>query len=371
MADSYWLEQAREPVHSRRLEGPVDVAIVGGGVTGCSCAFTLASAGKRVRLHEARQIASGASGRNGGFALRGGSMPYDVARETLGPGDAEALWRFSERALDRMEELAGDALRRCGSLRVAFGEDEAGALRTEYDALREDGFAVEWVDPLPAPLDRLYAAAIRHPEDGALEPVRWVRRLAQAAADAGADLRESSPVESIEALEADQVVVATDGYTKGLLPELDSAVRPTRGQVIATEPLPRRLFDCPHYARQGFDYWHQTRDNRLVAGGRRDTDLEAEWTGEEATTEGIQTELEHLVRDLLGHLPPITHRWAGIFGSTHEQRPLVGELQTSARVWAACGYTGHGNVLGLACGDLVARAILGDSSSELRLFAQP
>ncbi len=58
--------------------------MIGGGVTGCSCALTLAERGIRVRLHEAREIAGGASGRNGGFALRGAAAPYDEARRELG-----------------------------------------------------------------------------------------------------------------------------------------------------------------------------------------------------------------------------------------------------------------------------------------------
>ena len=56
------------------------MVVVGGGVTGCSCALTLAERGVRVRLYEAREIAGGASGRNGGFALRGAAAPYDAAR---------------------------------------------------------------------------------------------------------------------------------------------------------------------------------------------------------------------------------------------------------------------------------------------------
>ena len=81
---SYWLEEEFTPLPGDGREDSAEVAIVGAGVTGCSCALTLAEAGVRVRVYEARAIASGASGRNGGFALRGGAMPYDVARETLG-----------------------------------------------------------------------------------------------------------------------------------------------------------------------------------------------------------------------------------------------------------------------------------------------
>ena len=39
-----------------------------------------------MRLYEAREVAAGASGRNGGFALRGAAAPYDEARNALGDG---------------------------------------------------------------------------------------------------------------------------------------------------------------------------------------------------------------------------------------------------------------------------------------------
>jgi gamma-glutamylputrescine oxidase len=67
----YWLDDPAAALPRVRHE-EVDAVVVGGGVTGCSCALTLAQRGLRVRLHEAREIAGGASGRNGGFALRGG-----------------------------------------------------------------------------------------------------------------------------------------------------------------------------------------------------------------------------------------------------------------------------------------------------------
>jgi glycine/D-amino acid oxidase-like deaminating enzyme len=192
--------------------------------------------------------------------------------------------------------------------------------------------------------------------------------LARRAAEAGADVRERSQVESLEELDADQVVVATDGYTRGLLSSLDGAVRPARGQVVVTEPLGRTLFPCPHYARHGFDYWQQTPDGRLVAGGFRDRALEEEFTVEEATTDVVQRALEGFIEELLGTMPPIEQRWAGIFGITADLLPLAGRLPDRDGTWAACGYSGHGNVLGLACGELVANAILGRTTPELELF---
>jgi gamma-glutamylputrescine oxidase len=370
VTSSYWLSEERLglPEPANRSAGPVDVAIVGGGVTGCACALVLAEAGRSVRLYEAREIAGGASGRNGGFALRGGAPAYDAARRELGPERAQGLWRWTERYLDRLEELAGDAFRRTGSLRLAADPDERAELEAEYEALREDGFEVEWRDELTEPLRGRFDGAIFHPPDGSLQPARWVRRLAARAAEAGAELREYQRVESIDELEADHVVLATDGYTQGLLPELDAAVTPTRGQVLVTEPLERRLFLCPHYARHGYDYWQQTQEGRLVAGGFRDKALDHEHSAEEQVTPLIQGHLERFVAELLGEPPQVAYRWAGIFGATEDRLPLVGAVPGRDGVWVSCGYSGHGNVMGLACGELVAGAILGRPAPELELF---
>jgi glycine/D-amino acid oxidase-like deaminating enzyme len=313
-------------------------------------------------------VAGGASGRNGGFALRGSAVAYDVARSELGRERARALWELTERTLDRMESLAGDALRRVGSLRLAADDAERDALAAEHAALREDGYAVEWLDVLPPPLDRLYRGAILHPGDGALQPARWVRRLARLAADAGAQIVEGSPVD-VDALDAPAVVVAADGLTSALVPELAGIVWPVRGQVLVTEPLAERMFERPHYARAGYDYWQQLTDGRLVVGGKRDASLDAENTSVEETTGVVQERLEAFVVELVGRLPRITHRWAGVWGTTGDGLPLVGRVPGRDGVWVAGGYSGHGNVLGLACGDLVARAVAGEQPAELELFA--
>jgi len=319
-----------------------------------------------VRVHDGREVAGGASGRNGGFALRGGAAPYDVARNQLGADRAAELWRLTERALERMAALAGDAFRPTGSLRLANDADEAAALQAEYEALREDGFAAEWRPELGSRLAGRFEGALFHPTDGSIHPARWVRRLAARAAEAGAEIREHDRVVSVDELDAEQVVVATDGYTEGLVGELDEAVRPTRGQVIVTAPLDEELYPCPHYARFGYDYWQQTPDLRLVLGGFRDTAVDDEWTSREETTPGIQEKLDSYAEELAGGPVEITRRWCGIFGMTADLLPVVGRVRDG--VWAACGYSGHGNVLGLACGELVGRAIAGDPASELSLF---
>jgi glycine/D-amino acid oxidase-like deaminating enzyme len=363
----FWLQEPTVEVATKTLES-VDVAVIGAGITGCACALALARGGLRVRVHDARRIAQGASGRNGGFALRGGAARYDVARETYGADAAHELWLRTEAALDRLESLAGDAFRRTGSLRLAADAEERVEILAEYEALREDRFAAEWRDELPH-LRPDFRGAIFHPRDGAVQPARFVRRLAALAAEEGVEFREQDRVAALDELDAEQIVIATDGSGRGLLPELDDALWPARGQVLATEPLRERLFDCPHYARNGFDYWQQLPDGRIVLGGFRDFSILTEMTDEETTTQPIQDALDAFLVELLGDMPEVTHRWAGIFGLTQDLLPLVGRVPDHDGMWIAAGYSGHGNVLGLMCGELVAGAILGGDDPLLELFA--
>jgi glycine/D-amino acid oxidase-like deaminating enzyme len=365
--DPFWLTEARPTVASQKLDH-VDVAVIGAGITGCACAAALAGEGKRVRVYDQRGVGEGASGRNGGFALRGAAARYDVARETYGADEARELWQRTEKAVDRVEALAGDAFRRTGSLRLAADVEERVEIRAEYEALRDDGFAVEWHDELPH-LRPDFRGAMFHPADGSLQPARFVQRLADRAAGSGVEFVDHHRVESLGELEAEQVVIATDGCGRGLLPELDEALWPARGQVIATAPLPQRLFECPHYARQGFDYWQQLEDGRIVLGGFRDFSILTEMTDEETTTQPIQDALDAFLVELLGELPEITHRWAGIFGLTQDLIPLVGPVPGHDGVWVAAGYSGHGNVFGVLCGELVASALLGRDDPLLQLFA--
>jgi len=363
----YWLAEPARPLPPAKVHGAADVAVVGGGVTGCSCALALADAGLKVKLFETREIAGGASGRNGGFALRGGAAAYPVLAESIGDEATAELWRWTERELDALARIADDAFRPTGSLRLAADDEERDELREEYEALLEAGFSAEWRENLDEPLSR-YPAALFHPPDGVLQPARLVRRIAERAAAAGVEIHEHTHVGSPGEVDAETVVVATDGYPSGLLGELEGLIVPTRGQVIATEPIEEMLFEIPHYGRHGFDYWHQRPDGRIVAGGFRDVSLDTEFTAEEVTTPVVQEALERFVHEHVGRPLRVDYRWAGIFGMVFDFLPVVGRVPDQDAVWIAGGYSGHGNVLGFACGRLVARAILGEVDPKLEIF---
>ncbi|HET9200580.1 MAG TPA: FAD-binding oxidoreductase, partial [Dehalococcoidia bacterium] len=84
MAESFWLRREGEGYPPLEADCEVEIAIVGGGISGCAAALLLAERGDDVVLLERDDIASGASGRNGGFVLAGTVEDFATAIDTFG-----------------------------------------------------------------------------------------------------------------------------------------------------------------------------------------------------------------------------------------------------------------------------------------------
>ena len=170
-------------------------------------------------------------------------MAYDSAREWLGHDAGCGLL-----ALDRGRTSTAwpsSPATRSGAPAASGSPPTTSATSSgrEYEALREDGFAAEWRDELPAPLaGRFPARALPSGRRGA--PAGAARCGGSRSQRRRRAPRSASTTASrtLDELEAETVVVATDGYPSGLLGELEGLIIPTRGQMIATEPLPERLF---------------------------------------------------------------------------------------------------------------------------------
>ena len=218
-----------------------------------------------------------------------------------------------------------------------------------------------------------YAEAAVFPYDCVVEPARWTRALAAAAAAAGAWIHERSPALGLEArsggwrvrtaaggVSAGAVVCACDGLLPRLVPELGGIVYPVRGQMLATAPLPDPVVALPTHSDHGFVYARPTLDGRLAIGGCRTAGLEAEYTDVARPTRRVQAALDRFVAARLGLAGvEVTHRWAGIMGFSADLLPLAGEVPGRPGLHVGGGYSGVGNVQGFVCGGLVADLIAG------------
>lgn len=345
-----------------------DVAIVGAGVAGLALALALAEAGARPVVVDGRRVAAGASGRNAGFVLAGVAENYVAATRRYGAEKARRVWDLTLRNRELLRTtIARQAidceLRWNGSLQVAGDEAEWAEVQASAAALAATGVRVR--------LDPAGRAAV-YEEDGEIHPVRLCHGLAEAASRHGARIHEATQALAVSAdavvtpvgtIRAGRVVLCTNAHTARLLP--GSRVVPIRGQILATAPVGRRVFDRPAYAHRGYRYWRQTADGRVLVGGWRDLSF-GEETGEvERTTPTIQSALEGFLAEQ-GIGAPVTHRWAGIMGFSHDALPYVGRAATG--VWVNGGFTGHGNAFVFATAEILADLLAGRAHADADLF---
>src|SRR5580765_6928674 len=146
--DSYYSRTANPSPVRPTLDGEIetDVCIVGGGPAGLSTALSLAERGKSVVVLEARRVAWGASGRNGGFVGAGFAAGLDSIIKRAGLEQARKLYALTREAVERIQERIRRYGIACepvhsGMLR-AWWTDNAAEPRRVRDHLR-DALGVE------------------------------------------------------------------------------------------------------------------------------------------------------------------------------------------------------------------------------------
>ncbi len=324
------------------MPAQADVLVIGGGIAGVSLLHHLGRPGLGAVLVERTRLAAGASGRNAGFLLAGIAASYAEAVRTYGRDQARGIWQLTSENHDAMlEAVAGQQVGhvRGGSAVLASGPDEARQLEESEQLLREDGFDAQWDG------QRMIIA-----RDGGVNPSALVAALARRAHPLA--IREGVNVTALDAgrngvtvhagggeCHASAVILATNAYTPQLVPQV--AIRPTRAQILATEPIAKSVSDMPTYSHYGYRYWRQLATGQVLVGGWRDTALDVEVGYDERTTPEIQA---HLAKQLnrLGAVGTVTHRWAGTMGFTESGLPLVGPVDGMPNVYICAGFNGHG-----------------------------
>ncbi len=185
----------------------MDVAIIGGGYTGLSAAFTLAKQNVNVAVLEAQTIGWGASSRNGGMVLTGLKLPMQTVFKKYGQDITRQLFRCSLESIDTVEQLVNEENIDCGFAR--YGHLLTANKPKHYDALKEE---VEFMDrefnhkvKLISPNQQrteigsdIYHGALLDECSGGLNPAQYVTGLANAAEKAGASLHARAHVNSLQ-----------------------------------------------------------------------------------------------------------------------------------------------------------------------------
>lgn len=369
-----------------------DVAIVGAGFTGLRAALALAERGSRAIVLEAKDIGWGASGRNGGQVnpMLPVRRPEDL-RKAVGDVYFERLTEVSLNSADALFDLVRrygidcDA-RQNGWLRVDHCATARKEARNAAEAWNAFGAGFECVDG--EDLRRLtgspaYRSGVLSPRGGAVQPLSLARGLAGAAREAGARIFRDAPVTAVERsgqhwivssggrrVRAQSMVLATNGYTDGLLPGLARSILPVHPVQIASEALSDdqigAILPAGHTisdTRRMIMYARRGPGNRVVFGG----------IGYQSPFGGLGGR-RWLLQDVARVFPKLhgidwPYYWGGRIALTPDRIPHLHE--PAPGMIAGLGYNGRGVAMSLIMGRVLADRALGAAAESLPFPISP
>lgn len=394
-----WLQGSRAEGVRRyptlRGREEVDVAIVGGGMTGSVVAALFAAAGVRVAVVEAALAARGSTAASTALLLQEPDKGLIELGRTYGAPAARRIWELSR-------EAAGDLIATLRQRRIDCGLEKRPSvyyttraeavrpLRAELAGRRRAGFGGEWLTP--GALRRLTAipgrGGILTNGNAQFDPyLASVGLLASAAAD-GALVFERSRVRGVRQtpggvrvltgggeVAARQVVVATGYAVPGFEP-LVGRFRMRHTYVLATEPLAaadRRELGVGDVMAwdtgRPYHYLRWTPDRRLLIGGADRPVMRGRRrrAGMAAGASDLRSHFEGLLPALAN--VRIARAWEGLFAMTPDGLPYIGPHRRYPRHLFALGYGGNGMTFGFLAARMLLEMWQGRRSGDHALFA--
>ena len=354
---SYWEreEWLRQP----------ELLIVGAGIVGASTALFYK---EKYPHHEVIIIdkgitPEGASTRNAGFACIGSVSEHLVDMEST--GEETVLNRIERRwnGLQLLRKTLGDQeidYQHTGGYEIFTDNEKFDKCRNKIPFLnRELEKRIGVKNVYSEKLFRGYHAIYNRVE-GAINSGKLMRSIHKILAEKGVRAFWNCKVKSV----SEKSVLFDDGFqiaarnivlaVNGFIPRLaEVSVKPARGYVFVTKPIPGLPWKGTFHFDEGFVYFRNI-DDKLLLGGGRNIAMEEETTDEFGVNKKIKEYLVHFANQVL-KLPgswQIDIEWSGIMGMSENKEPVIEEIESG--VWVAAGLSG----MGIAIGMQVAKDLL-------------
>jgi gamma-glutamylputrescine oxidase len=393
---SFWARSQAPLNPALAADLDVDVAVLGGGLTGLSAAYFVrqGSPGKSVAVLEARGCGNGASGRNGAMVLTMTADRYmSFSADPLMDKRIYDLTVGNIRFLSTLSAAMGVdcELETRGALQVFASAADAAAAGTYVRQARALGMPVELWDAgrvAAAVGTSVYEGGFFDPNGGQVHPMKLVGMFKAAAQRAGAVIYENTEVVAVEEggtvvlhtrdghrVRAKSLVLASNAFTPNL-GYLRNSVIPLREYVAMTRPLSAEELTAVGWhsgvpfndSRTETFYLGLTREGRIhIGGGAPDYEF-AHGVGKAAVGRVREGELHRELGRLFPRLAGIGFdvRWDGIVDWSLDASPSVGVTGRHGNVFYGLGYSGHGVNLSSVFGRIIADLEAGRGEAWMR-----
>jgi sarcosine oxidase, subunit beta len=347
-----------------------DIAVIGGGLHGCSAALHAAMRGLGVVVIEKNTVGRHASGVNAGGVRRLGRHPAEVPLSVA----SMEIWR-------RIEELVDNdcGFQQVPQIKVAETEEELAVLEARAEQMRALGYDHEEMvnrttlrELLPAVADHC-AGGLASFGDGFADPYRTTFAFKRKAESLGVRFFEKTRVTNLAreggtwrlgtsrgAVDADTVINCAGAWAGTLCAMLGEPVplEPVAPMMLVTLPLPRFCDAVVGATGRPLSFKQMPNGTVLIGGGRLGTpDLETERSelrfAELAKTARTAAEIFPIVSRA-----NVVRAWAGIEARMPDDIPVIGPSSIAPDFFHAFGFSSHGFQLGPIVGGIIADLVI-------------
>lgn len=378
---SVWLATAeRAAFPTLAADHSVDVAVIGGGITGLTTALLLQREGARVAVIEAHTIGSGTTGNTTGKITSQHTLTYAELCQKHGESKARLYAEANQQAIEKVAELASEVgveqLSRAPAFVYTSDPARRPAIEAEHRAALECGLPATLTSDVDLPASVGVEVALRFDDQGLIHPIRYLDGLSRRISSDGGLVFENSRAVGIDEtgehavvrtefgrVTADHVVMAT------LLPFLDiggffAKARPSRVYGVAAtlnEEPPTGMHISVDSRSRSTRPWHDGERHGIVVVGERHE------TGHRDAGPGRWGALERWTREHFD-VDSFAYRWSSQDFTTADGLPYVGRSPRTARTLVATGFKKWGLTNGTAAAEVLTALVAGRAHPWLSLF---
>lgn len=346
----------------------VDVAIVGGGITGLTAAWLLKKAGLKVALLELGELGSGATGRTSGHLTALTDRPLPDLAADFGEDGAAQVFRSGQAAIALIESICAGGVQaqfeRIPGYRFSETPEGAERLRREAELARRLGLPAAFTTEVPVPFP--VRGAVRVDGQAQFHPLLYLEGLMEQTAGDDCHIFEHTKVEEIEegspcrviagahSVRATTVIEATHtpfNRCLGIHSRVDARMSYVIGLKIDGALPSALLWDTSepyHYLRRA-----ALEDGEILLVGGAD-----HRSGQEQDPVG---RLEALLDYASRRFRVLSTEWSWsqqVFDSI-DGLPFVGRKPGHDRILVAGGYSGNGLTFGTMAGQILSELAQG------------
>lgn len=372
---SHWMHSTGQPKPRPSLPGDieVDVAIVGGGLTGLWSAYYLKQAKPEldIAVIEAEFVGFGASGRNGGWLSAEPAGQYRRYAKDHSEAAAQQLQHEMFGAVEESVEIArregfDEDLVHDGLLHVATNAAQMARAEAKVAAMHQQGWGPDDVCLLSGEELRAHInvenalGGYYSPHCARVHPAKFTLGLGKVVEGLGVAIYESTTAHAIKphavltnrgTVTARHIVQALEGYTDSLANNKRKML-PMNSSMAVTRPLTQEEMDSIGWqsgallgdVAHSFTYTQRTADHRIAIGGRGvPYNFASSFDRQGRTASKTIRQLHERVEQLFPILSGIEleHSWTGQLGVPRDWSAAV-NYDREAGIVKAGGYVGHG-----------------------------